>query len=101
LRSALSVKAAGQEIVVVDDLMVNEPKTRLMAQVLEKLAGDATALVLLPDKSEQYELVARSTRNLPIAKTILANYLNIRDLLGYDKVIMPLAALEVIEGYLG
>jgi large subunit ribosomal protein L4 len=43
----------------------------------------------------------RSASNLPATKTLLANYLNIRDLLGYDKVIVPIKALEVITGYLG
>jgi large subunit ribosomal protein L4 len=43
----------------------------------------------------------RSVNNLPDAKTLLANYLNIRDLLGYEKVILPLQALDVIESYLG
>jgi large subunit ribosomal protein L4 len=39
--------------------------------------------------------------NLASVKTLMANYLNIRDLLGYKKVVMPVAALEVIESYLG
>ncbi len=101
LRSALSVKAAEQGLVVVEDLSVEEPKTRLMAQALQRLVGDDSALVLIPEKNAQYDDVARSTRNLPNAKILLATYLNVRDLLGYDKVVMPLAALDVIAGYLG
>jgi large subunit ribosomal protein L4 len=101
LRSALSVKAANQEIVVLEDLALSEPKTRLMAEALHKLTGGSTALVLLPAKDEQHQGVYRSARNLPDAKLLLANYLNIRDLLGYEKVIMPLASLEVIQSYLG
>ncbi len=101
LRSALSVKAAEQALVVVEDLAVEEPKTRLMAQALQRLVGDNSALVLIPEKNAQYDDVTRSTRNLPNAKILLATYLNVRDLLGYDKVVMPLAALDVIAGYLG
>ncbi len=101
LRSALSVKAAEQGLVVVEDLAVEEPKTRVMAQALRQLVGDESALVLIPEKNAQYDDVARSTRNLPNAKILLATYLNVRDLLGYDKVVMPLAALDVITGYLG
>ncbi len=101
LRSALSVKAAEQGLVVVEDLSVEEPKTRLMARALQRLVGDDSALVLIPEKNAQYDDVARSTRNLPNAKILLATYLNVRDLLGYDKVVMPLAALDVIAGYLG
>ncbi|NPA93308.1 MAG: 50S ribosomal protein L4 [Chloroflexi bacterium] len=105
LRSALSVKAAEASIVVVDDLKLDEPKTKAMAQALQQLVGeDTTALILLPEspnRSEQYDIVARSANNLPYAKTLVANYLNIRDLLGYDKVVMPLAALDVITAFLG
>ncbi|NLG71138.1 MAG: 50S ribosomal protein L4 [Chloroflexi bacterium] len=101
LRSALSVKAAGNEIVLVDQLSLPEPKTRLMAKALNNLVGDASALILIPEKNAETELVVRSTNNIPYAKTLLANYLNIRDLLGYDKVIMPLQAIDVLVSYLG
>ncbi len=100
LRSALSVKAAEQAIVLVDNLALPEPRTRLMAQALSALVGDSSALILLPQKAS-YENVILSTRNLPETKTLLANYLNIRDLLTFDKVIMPVAALDVITSYLG
>ena len=46
LRSALSVKAAGQEIVVVDELKIKEPKTKEMHAALQKLIGDSSALIL-------------------------------------------------------
>ncbi len=101
LRSALSVKAVEAAIVVLDDLTLPEPKTRLMAQALDRLVGDASALILIPEKDGGYELIVRSTNNLPFAKTLLVNYVNIRDLLGYDKVILPLKALDVLESFLG
>jgi large subunit ribosomal protein L4 len=101
LRSALSVKAANEEIVILDQLTIAEPKTRLLAESFEKLTGGANVLVLIPAKDEQHELLMRSARNLPETKLLMANYLNIRDLLGCDKVIMPLSALEVIQSYLG
>jgi large subunit ribosomal protein L4 len=101
LRSALSVKASEQGIVVLDALTLAEPKTRLMAQAMERLVGNASALILVPENTGDYEPVIRSTNNLPEAKTLMANYLNIRDLLGYDKVVMPLQALDVLVAYLG
>ena len=100
LRSALSQKAAEQGLVVLDALSLPEPKTRLMAQALDRLVGDASVLILIPEKAE-YELIIRSSNNLPDAKTLLANYLNIRDLLGYEKVILPVKALDVLVSYLG
>lgn len=101
LRSALSVKAAEQSIVVVDALALPEPKTRLMAQALDLLVGEDSALILIPEKTEAYELVTRSANNLPDAKTIMAGYLNIRDLMKYDRLVLPLPALEVLVSILG
>lgn len=100
LRSALSSKAAEAGIIVVDTLAVSEPKTRLMAKALNTLVGENSALVVIPEKGT-YEGVIRSTRNIPDAKILLANYLNLRDLLVFDKVVLPLAALDVIAQHLG
>jgi large subunit ribosomal protein L4 len=99
LRSALSVKAAESQIIVLDDLSVESHKTKAMAQALAGLVAEGqSTLVLLPAKNETVE---NSVRNLANAKYLRANYLNIRDLLGYDMVVLPLGALEVIESYLG
>jgi large subunit ribosomal protein L4 len=101
LRSALTVKAAEDGLVVIEELVLSEPKTRLMAEALHRLVGDASVLILIPDKDGNYEGIIRSANNLPEAKTLLANYLNIRDLLGYDKVMLPLEALDVLAANLG
>jgi len=100
LRSALSVKAAENGIVVLDELKFAEPKTRLVAQVMQTLVGDDTALVLIPSKDEAYEMVTRAVNNYVGVKTILASYLNIRDIFSYEKVVLPLASLEVITANL-
>ncbi len=101
LRSALSAKAAEDGIVVVKEMKLKEPKTRLMAEALQKLAGDGSALIVVPVKDENYRVVELSARNLPQAKTLHVRYLNIRDLLNYDKVILPLQALDAIVEHLG
>jgi large subunit ribosomal protein L4 len=100
LRCALSAKAAEAGVVVLDELVLEEPKTRLMAQALNALVGDSTVLVLAAEKGAAYDMVIRSTNNLPDAKLIMASYLNIRDLLGYDKLVMPLKALDVLKSFL-
>ena len=100
LRSALSAKAADLGLVVVDELTLAEPKTKLMAEVLTTLVGQSSVLVLAADKEGSFETVIRSTRNLPNAKLLMANYLNIRDLLNYDKLVMPLNALDVLKAQL-
>lgn len=100
LRSALSVKASESMIVVVDELKVSEPKTRVMAGALNVLVGDASALLLIPS-TETYEGVLRSANNIPDAKVVNANYINIRDLMVFDKLVLPLAALDLIKANLG
>jgi large subunit ribosomal protein L4 len=97
LRSALSVKAAQERVVVLDALEMKEPRTREMAVMLAKLGIPTSALLLLPERDEAVE---RSAANLPAVKTLRANYLNVRDLLGYDYLVIPQKALATIEGML-
>lgn len=98
VRSALSAKAAEAAIVVLDELSLPAPKTKEMATILRTLVGEDSVLILLagPD-----EVVERSARNMPDVKTLPAQYLNIRDLLGYDRLVMPLVALDVVCSHLG
>ncbi len=98
LRSALSVKAMENRIVVLDVLEMEVPKTKEMLAVLRNLGLDRRVLILLPERSE---MVEKSARNLPQVKTLRTNYLNVRDLLEYDHVLMPLDALQVVEGIFG
>lgn len=97
LRSALSVKAQNGDIVVLDQLQMEEPKTKSMNNVLQTLIEKNSALVLLGSRNENVE---KSVRNLAHAKALHAGYLNIRDLLGYDKIVMPLEALKAVEAHL-
>jgi large subunit ribosomal protein L4 len=98
VRSALSALVRDNQLVVVDRLALNSPRTKEMSQVLNALVGNKSALVLLAEANEN---VMRSVANLPNAFYLRANYLNVRDLLKYDTVIMPLDALEVIKGIWG
>lgn len=101
LRSALSAKAAEEGIVVVDEIALSEPKTRLMSDALGKLVGESSVLILMAEKDQSYDTVMRSADNLTYTKILLAGYVNIRDLLGYDKVIVPLKTLDVLTAHLG
>jgi large subunit ribosomal protein L4 len=101
LRSALSAKAAEAGVVIVADLTLDEAKTRLVSKSLTKLVGDSTALVLLPTKDQSYATAMRAMKNLDDTKVLLAGYLNIRDLFGYDKLVMPVATLDALVAALG
>lgn len=101
LRSALSVKAAEASIVVVEELDLKEAKTRLMAETLGNLVGASTVLVLMPAKDQNYDTVMRSADNIESAKVLLASYLNVRDVLSFDKVVLPLKTIDALVAHLG
>lgn len=94
IRSCLSALMADGQLVFVDRFALDTAKTKEAKRVLQALAADNSTLVLI---AETNDTVQRSVNNLADAKTLLASYLNIRDLLLYDKVIVPLDALDVIK----
>ena len=98
IRSALSALARDEQLVIVDHIELDAPKTKVMQGILQALAGETKTLVLLAEGNEN---VQNSISNLANARYLRANYLNIRDLLGHDKVIIPLDALEVIKSIWG
>lgn len=98
IRCTLSALIRDDQLVFVDKLEMDAPKTKTMKQTINVLTGGDSALVVLGSKDEN---VSRSVHNLPDAHVILANYLNVRDLLKYDKVILPMDALETIYSIWG
>ena len=97
LRSALTQKYAAGEIFFVEEFAIKEPKTKLMAAALQKMTKSQNCLVVYPTRDENYDHLIRAIRNLPKANLILAEYLNIRDLLGHEKVILVKSGLERIS----
>lgn len=98
LRSALSALLRDNQIVFVDDLTLSENKTKVAAQAVKAITGTENALVLYTP--EQKEL-AQSFRNLERTQPLHVGYLNIRDLLRHEKVVISLAALDSIKAHLG
>ena len=99
LRSALSAKAGAGQILVVDKLEMEAPKTKAMIQTLNALGLDGqSVLLVLPERNMAVE---RSARNLPKTKTLLSGYINVRDLLGHDVVVLAKDAVDHIHEWLG
>jgi len=98
IRSALTVLLNDNQLVFVERFELEQPKTKEANRILKALAGENSKLVLVAERNEN---VQRSVNNLDNAKTLRASYLNIRDLLQYDRVIVSLDALEVIKGIWG
>lgn len=98
MRSALSVKAAEQNLTIVEGFDSIEPKTKAMVQALKALnVGTDKVLILVPDTNNS---IYRAAGNLPEVKTLVASYINMHDMFKYEKVIIPLASLEILNGFL-
>jgi large subunit ribosomal protein L4 len=97
LRSALSIKAAEQAVMLVDRLELPAPRTAELLRVLDRLELPRNTLILTAAKDAVLQLAAR---NLPDVKVLLARYLNVRDLMACERVLLPLDALEVLEEWL-
>ena len=94
IRSVLSSKVLDEEIVVVDELNFDAPKTKEFRAVLNNLDVNQKALVVLEDGNEFAKL---SARNIPGVKVIAPNNVSVLDVVAYDKLILTKAALEQVE----
>jgi large subunit ribosomal protein L4 len=94
LRSALSVKVEEGKVSVLEALEIEEPKTRVMADLLHAVGVEDTVLLVLPASND---VVARSMNNLPWAKVVLAHNLNLYDLFTHDQLLIAKGALEQLE----
>lgn len=94
LKSALSSKASGNEILVLDRLNFEEIKTKQMVKVLDSLKVDTSVLIVLESKNEAVE---KSARNIPGVKTAFVNTINVFDILKYDKFMITREAVSKVE----
>ena len=93
LCSALTSKVQDSKFVVVDELVMNEIKTKKFAEVMSNLKVDK-ALVVLDNNDKN---VILSAANIPTVKTALTNTINVYDILKYDTVVATKAAVAAIE----
>jgi large subunit ribosomal protein L4 len=77
-----------------DELKLSGPKTKEIAGLLRNLSGGQSALILLPERIESIE---KSVRNLVEFKTVRAQYVNVRDLLQFERLILPLQAVGMLQ----
>jgi len=85
LFSVLSSKLANNDLIVVDNINFTEVKTKNMVEVFSLLPYNEKALLAIPAKNE---IIEKSTANLPYVKSILVDYLNIKDLLKYKTLVI-------------
>lgn len=94
LRSALSVKATERKVSVIEAFAFDEPKTSRMAELLEQMGVERSALLVLPAPSQN---VALSIGNLSWAKAVLATNLSLYDIFTHEQLVVHKDALEVLE----
>ncbi len=94
LRSVLSSKVLENELTVVDKLELKEIKTKAMVKAFADLKIEGKTLVILPEKNLN---VQASTNNIEGAKVILANEINIYDLLRYNNLVLTLDTVKKLE----
>lgn len=96
--SALSSKAANNEIKVLDSLVMDRPKTAFISAMLKNLNVDKKALIVVKGGDEE---VAKSARNIPGVKTAFAGSLNVYDILKYDTFLITRDAVQEVEEVYG
>jgi len=94
LKSALSAKVQGSELIVVDNIVVDSYKTKTVVEMLKALGADKKALIVMPAVDEKF---VKSAANIPGVKSTLVNTLNVYDVLNYDKFIIVKDAVAKLE----
>jgi len=96
---ALSSKAKDNELLILEDLKIEKPKTKLMAEILNKLPSKSkSVLIALPKKEET---ILQAVGNIPNIQTIEARNLNALDILSYKYLVMSKESIKVIKETFG
>ena len=95
IKSALSDKVANEQLIVINELALETPRTKDMLAILDSLPIDGRrVLMMLPQRDENIVL---STRNIPTAKVQHVSSINVVELLKHDWIIMPKQTVRWIE----
>ncbi|WP_458415198.1 50S ribosomal protein L4 [Schinkia sp. CFF1] len=93
IKSALSTKVLDNDLVVLENLTIEAPKTKDMVQVLNALSLDKKVLVVTADADQMVEL---SARNIPGVTVVDANGVNVLDVMNHDKMVITKDAAEKV-----
>ncbi len=94
MKSALTSKVQDEQIIVLDNLQIERPKTKEMTSILKSLKVDGKALIVMEQVDQN---IIRSARNIQGVETALVNTLNVYDILKYDRFIITRNAVEKVE----
>ncbi len=94
MKSALSAKVLDKEIIVLDELKFDAPKTKEMVKVLENVKAERKALIVTAEKDEN---IVKSAANIPGVRTALVGTMNVYEIVNYTSFIVTKEAIEKIE----
>ena len=94
LKSVLSAKVADNELIVVDELKFDEPKTKEMVKVLANINAQKKALIVMDEKDAN---VVKSASNIPGVRTALVSTMNVYEIVNHYSLVLTKAAAERIE----
>lgn len=94
LKSVLSAKLADNELIVVDELKFEAPKTKEMVKVLENIKAEKKALIVMDEKDLN---VVKSASNIPGVRTALVSTMNVYEIINHYSLVLTKAAAERIE----
>ncbi|MDN6160088.1 MAG: 50S ribosomal protein L4, partial [Staphylococcus equorum] len=95
IKSVLSQKVLDEEIILVDSLALDTPKTKDFKAILNDLEVDKKVLVVLDTEDEN---ILKSSRNIPNVKVVSSDSVSVLDVISYDNLLITQAALELVEG---
>jgi len=95
LLMCLSEKVANNKLILIDKIELPEMKTKKIVELLNKLPNKAEKTLIAVEKDNKK--VMRSTNNLPFAKAVFADNLNIMDIMNYKYMLLPLKGLELLK----
>ena len=94
LKSALSAKAADKEIIVLDELKLDAPKTKEMVNILSNVKAGKKALIVTAEKDEN---IVKSAANIPGVRTALVGTMNVYEIVNHNSFIVTKEAVEKIQ----
>jgi len=94
LKSALSSKVLDKDFIVLDQITLEDYKTKTMMAMLEAIGADKKTLIVMPEVNSK---IIKSANNIPGVKTTLVNTLNVYDILNHDKFVVVVDAVKKIE----
>lgn len=94
LKSVLTSKVENGEIIIIDDIKLDEPKTKEMVKFLTNINADRKAMIVLDEKDTN---VVKAARNIPNVKTALVNTINVYDIINCNSFVITKEAIKKVE----